>query len=78
MEEIGIGLVNAQAAEIKQIDYPDWVGRPAWTVGRKVGTDEHGYDEYEIHNSDQILVVPANRLVFMKGFIERYKRGTNE
>lgn len=70
MEEIGVGLVNMQAAEIRELVYPEWTGQDPWVVVGKEDTDEHGYDVYRLKRHHQTLLVPANRLVFMKRFME--------
>jgi hypothetical protein len=75
MQELGIGLVNAQAAEITDLTYPDLVERPeeerTWLVVGKVGQDDDGYDLYEIERQGEKTVVPANRLVFVKRMLSR-------
>jgi hypothetical protein len=71
MEEVGIGLVNAQAAEIKELTYPDWALEKSWKITGRVGADEKGYDLYQLDRFGETLVVPANRLVFMKRMLER-------
>lgn len=71
-QEFGIGLVNAQAAEIDHFTYPDWVAKQVhWKINGQVGQDENGYDLYELERGDEKLTVPANRLVFMARMMER-------
>jgi hypothetical protein len=71
MEEIGVGLVNAQAAEITELTYPDWALEKSWKIHGKVGTNDEGYDIYRLYRYDEEIEVPSNRLVFMKRMLER-------
>lgn len=67
---VGIGLVNLQAGTIKKLSYPDWALSQPWRVTAKVGTDDDGYDLYQLDRSQETITVPANRLVFMAKMLE--------
>jgi hypothetical protein len=71
--EIGIGLVNLQAAAINKLSYPDWAVDARWAIVGKVGQDDDGYDLYQLERGDESITVPANRLVFMERMLERMK-----
>lgn len=76
MEEIGVGLVNVQAAGISELVYPEWALEKSWkVVGPEGGQDEHGYDLYRLDRYNESIVVPANRLVFMKSILQRMGAG---
>lgn len=74
MQELGIGLVNAQAAEIDKLVYPEWSLDKSWTVTAKVGQDEDGYDLYQLDRYGETITVPSNRLVFMARMLERMQQ----
>lgn len=71
MSDLGIGLVNAQAADIRELTYPEWAVAKSWKVTAKVGTDEGGYDLYQLDRYNETLTVPANRLVLMSAMLDR-------
>lgn len=68
--ELGVGIINLQAAGIKELVYPDWTIDKSWKVTAKVGTDEHGYDLYQLDRYGDSITVPANRLVVMAKMLE--------
>lgn len=73
MQELGIGLVNAQAQDITALVYPEWALDKSWNIVGKVGQDEEGYDLYQLERPDESITVPSNRLVFMQSMLERMR-----
>ena len=73
MQEFGIGLVNAQAAEIDKLVYPDFAGGKCWLPTGTVGQDEQGYDIHRLVCDEEEMDVPANRLVVIARMLERLR-----